>query len=51
MIIDGAAVIAGSHNFTKAAEQGNAENLLILRDPMLAARYLENWKAHRAHSR
>ena len=31
MVIDGATVITGSFNFTKAAETSNAENLLVIR--------------------
>jgi len=50
MIIDGATVITGSFNFTKAAEEKNAENLLIIRDPGLAKFYMENWERHRVHS-
>jgi phosphatidylserine/phosphatidylglycerophosphate/cardiolipin synthase-like enzyme len=50
MIIDGTTVITGSFNFTKAAEENNAENLLVIRDPKLAARYFENWQTHRAHA-
>lgn len=50
MIIDDALVITGSFNFTKAAEERNAENLLILRDPELAAKYLANWREHRTHA-
>ena len=50
MVIDNQTVITGSFNFTKAAEQRNAENLLIIRDGKLAARYTANWKAHDAHS-
>ena len=50
MIIDGLAVITGSFNFTTAAERQNAENLLVIRDKTLAARYSENWRAHAAHS-
>ena len=50
MIIDGLAVITGSFNFTTAAEQRNAENLLVIRDRALAARYTENWHAHASHS-
>src|SRR5574342_630402 len=50
MVIDGLAVITGSFNFTTAAEQRNAENLLIIHDRALAARYTENWRAHAAHS-
>jgi phosphatidylserine/phosphatidylglycerophosphate/cardiolipin synthase-like enzyme len=40
----------GSFNFTKAAEEKNAENLLILKDKKLADRYLANWKEHEKHS-
>ena len=50
MVIDGLAVITGSFNFTTAAEQRNAENLLVIHDRALAARYTENWQAHAAHS-
>ena len=51
MLIDGSTVITGSFNFTKAAEQSNAENLLIIRTAAeLASTYLVNWKAHKKHS-
>lgn len=50
MVIDGETVITGSFNFTKAAQEKNAENLLILHDQELAKRYAENWHAHEAHS-
>jgi phosphatidylserine/phosphatidylglycerophosphate/cardiolipin synthase-like enzyme len=50
MIIDGAIVITGSFNFTKAAEERNAENLLVINDPGLAKKYSENWQLHAAHS-
>ncbi|MBF0481006.1 MAG: phospholipase D family protein [Desulfovibrionaceae bacterium] len=50
MIIDGVRLITGSFNFTNAAEDKNAENLLILDSPELAAMYRDNWKAHQAHS-
>lgn len=44
MIIDGETAITGSFNFTKAAENGNAENLLVINHaPELAARYTQNW--------
>lgn len=43
-------VIMGSFNFTKAAESSDAENLLVIRDTALAARYLKNWQTHRDHS-
>ncbi len=35
IIIDGRIVITGSFNFTKAAEESNAENLLVIRDTNL----------------
>ena len=50
MVIDGKVVITGSFNFTKAAEEKNAENLLIIRSKELARPYLGNWQRHREHS-
>jgi phosphatidylserine/phosphatidylglycerophosphate/cardiolipin synthase-like enzyme len=50
MVIDGQVIITGSFNFTTAAERQNAENLLVIHDRALAARYTENWRAHAAHS-
>lgn len=43
MVIDGQTVITGSFNFTKAAQFKNAENLLIIRDSVLAKQYAANW--------
>lgn len=50
MVIDSNTVITGSFNFTKSAEEDNAENLLIIHSPELAAKYIENWKKHAEHS-
>ena len=50
MIIDEAVVLTGSFNFTRAAEERNAENLLVINDPVLARQYLRNWKEHLGHS-
>ena len=50
IIIDGDTVITGSFNFTKAAEEKNAENLLIIHRSVLAERYMKNWHEHEAHS-
>ena len=50
MIIDREIVITGSFNFTKAAEENNAENLLIIKSNDLAMIYLENWQRHKEHS-
>ena len=49
MIIDQGTVITGSFNFTKAAEERNAENVLIIKSRELAKEYSENWERHRAH--
>ncbi|MDH5768733.1 MAG: phospholipase D family protein [Nitrospirota bacterium] len=46
MIIDKETVITGSFNFTKAAEEKNAENLLILKSKELAKSYIDNWDRH-----
>lgn len=50
MIIYGEIVITGFFNFTKNAEDKNAENLLIIRDKALAEKYTNNWQEHEGHS-
>ena len=50
IVIDGAVTITGSFNFTKAAEEKNAENLLIIRSREIAKAYRENWHDHLSHS-
>jgi phosphatidylserine/phosphatidylglycerophosphate/cardiolipin synthase-like enzyme len=50
MLIDSEIVITGSFNFTKAADERNAENLLIIRSKQLAAQYFANWRIHQRHS-
>ncbi len=50
MVIDGEIVITGSFNFTKAAEEKNAENLLVIHDKKLAGLYADNWRKHAEHS-
>jgi phosphatidylserine/phosphatidylglycerophosphate/cardiolipin synthase-like enzyme len=45
-----ATVITGSFNFTKAAEENNAENLLIIRNKVIAEKYTSNWDKHVEHS-
>lgn len=51
MIIDRTVLITGSFNFTKAAEEKNAENLLVIKDnPQLVEKYLANFEAHKSHS-
>lgn len=50
MIIDNDTVITGSFNFTKAAEEKNAENLLIIKSTDLMYIYKDNWLRHKEHS-
>lgn len=51
MLIDGAILVTGSFNFTKAAQERNAENLLVLQgDAGLLRRYQENFELHKAHA-
>jgi PLD-like domain len=50
LLIDKRTVIMGSFNFTKAAEEKNAENLLIVKSKELAEVYIENCQRHREHS-
>ncbi|MBA2654126.1 MAG: phospholipase D family protein [Gammaproteobacteria bacterium] len=51
MIIDKKTVITGSFNFTRAAEERNAENLIIITDAELAKRYAHNWELRAIESR
>jgi len=50
MMIDGEMIISGRVNFTKAAQEQTADNVLSIRGPALAARYTQNWEAHQKHS-
>jgi phosphatidylserine/phosphatidylglycerophosphate/cardiolipin synthase-like enzyme len=51
MVIDTATVLTGSFNFTKAAEERNAENLLVLKgSPDLAQAYTVSINGHASHS-
>ena len=43
-------MVKGFFNFTKAGEENNAENLLVIRDKELAEQYTKNWKEHSKHS-
>jgi phospholipase D len=50
MIIDRKKVITGSFNFTNAADNRNAENVLLIEDSELAATYIDNWKNRAKHN-
>lgn len=51
MIVDGATVVTGSFNYTWSAEHRNAENLLVIHDPALAAEYTQDWNIRATRSR
>jgi phosphatidylserine/phosphatidylglycerophosphate/cardiolipin synthase-like enzyme len=51
MVIDSTTILTGSFNFTKAAEEKNAENLLVIKEaPELVKAYEQNIMAHAGHS-
>lgn len=50
MIIDNKTVITGSFNFTRAAQNNNAENVIIISDSLLARKYLANWWSRKNES-
>lgn len=50
MVIDNTVTITGSFNFTKAAEESNSENVLIVDDPEIARKFSLNWSDHLKHS-
>ncbi len=51
MVIDRSVLITGSFNFTKAAEEKNAENLLVIKgNKPLVERYIQNFEDHKGHS-
>ena len=51
IVIDRKTLITGSFNFTKAAEEKNAENLLVIKgNPPLVLLYIQNFDHHKRHS-
>lgn len=50
MVMNKAVVIAGSFNFTKAAETNNAETILVIRSKNMAKVYIDNWERHKEHA-
>ena len=51
MLIDRQIVLTGSFNFTRAAQEKNAENLLVVKgDQKLVQRYQGNFETHKRHS-
>ena len=51
IIIDAKIVICGSFNFSTAAENENAEAMMIVTDETIAKRYTEHFNEHWNHSR
>lgn len=49
MVIDGEIVVTGSFILTKAAEENNAQNPLVIHDRKLASLYTKNWEEHDGH--
>lgn len=51
ILVDGQTLITGSFNFSKAAEERNAENLLVIKgNKPLVERYIQNFDEHKSHS-
>ncbi len=51
IVIDSSTLITGSFSFTRAAEENNAENLLVIKGrKTLVGQYIENFELHKAHS-
>lgn len=51
ILIDDGTLITGSFNFTRAAEEENAENVIILHNqPRLQSAYEDNFREHLTHS-
>ena len=52
MIVDQKIVITGSYNFTRQAEDSNAENVVIIRNnKAIVDKYLQYFENHRVHCR
>lgn len=51
VILDSTTVITGSYNWSDNAENSNAENIVILRDPATAAAFTADFNKHWGHSR
>jgi phospholipase D len=51
MIIDGNKVVTGLFNFSDSADTRNTENVVLIEDKDIAARYQENWMSRYARSK
>ncbi len=51
VLVDNHTLLTGSFDFSDTAEEGNASNVLILRDqPQVQSLYEDNFRAHLAHA-
>jgi phospholipase D len=50
VVIDGRTVLTGSFNFTRAADERNAENVVLIEGADVATWFLENWQSRQAQS-
>jgi phosphatidylserine/phosphatidylglycerophosphate/cardiolipin synthase-like enzyme len=51
LIIDESIIVTGSFNFTKAADETNDDNVLIIHSPALAQLYLQEYERINAFAR
>jgi phospholipase D len=51
MILDKRIVVGGSYNFTQAAKNKNAENVVIIDDPKFAEKYVKHWHVRQNNSK
>ena len=49
MIFDRAKILTGSFNFSKAANNRNSENIILINNTQLAERYYQNWLKRASH--
>lgn len=50
MVVDGLRIATGSFNYKDSGDTSNAENLVLIDSPALAARYEADWEKHRNES-
>lgn len=50
VIIDEAKVITGSFDFMKSADDTTSDNILVISDISMSAKYLQNWREHQQHA-
>lgn len=44
MIVDSKTVLTGSYTFSRSEQENNSANLIIIQDPVLIKKYLNNWQ-------